>query len=234
MMFLFLFSGWIAFVVLACLHFTRTRRFPVLLVLLALVLVPATFLEARWRHHERQYTQVARELTGIGDVEVVCQRLGSDLVDVSMLLGYVPYNADGTSGKFAFLRRETCKGLARFKARPSAAGSAEWMAVHVLSHEAMHLAGEHNEAKAECAAQQRNAITAQLLGASERQARVMSLGYRATGYQRLPDQYRSKECADGGAWDEDLPLPPWDDERRGAQRPAYAPDFADGAAVLPR
>lgn len=236
LIFFVLLFGWLAFLIAACVHFSGTKPLTWTLVMLLVVLVPTSFLEGRWRYNEHQYTEVARSLTGIDDVEVVCQRLGSNLVDVSNILGYVPYNTDGTSGKFAFLRRETCKSLATFRRSPGAAGPEEWLAVHVLTHEAMHLAGIQNEAMTECAAQQRDAITARLLGASPLTAPAVAVGYRETGLPRLGPDYHSEECASGRAWDENLPDPPWattPGEPPPAGTEAWQPPFASNARPLP-
>ena len=200
LVFFTLLIGWAGFIVAAAMHLTAARALPKTLIFLLIVLVPLTVVESRWRWNEHRLTVTARELTGIDDVEVLCQRLGSDLIDVSPVLGYVAFNADGTSSKGAHLRRETCRSLADFRRSTESAGPAQWLAVHVLTHEAMHLAGLHDEAQAECAAQQRDGLTAVLLGASARSATRLGPGYRATGFHLLPERYQSPDCVDGGAW----------------------------------
>ena len=75
-------------------------------------------------------------------------------------------------------------------------------AVHVLTHEAMHLSGRLEEAAAECAAVQRDAHTARLLGAP-------AAAYWRDVYPLMPDGYRSADCRPGGTLDDGLTDAPW-------------------------
>jgi hypothetical protein len=90
--------------------------------------------------------------------------------------------------------------------RPS---RAQVVAVHVLAHEAMHMAGLVQEHAAECAAVQRDARAARLLGASPDDARALAVAYWRTVYPAMPDGYRSTACRPGGTLDEHLPDAPW-------------------------
>ena len=65
------------------------------------------------------------------------------------------------------------------------------IAVHVLTHESMHMAGLTAEAEAECAAVQRDAQTARLLGANAQQAEFLSRAYWHGVYPDMPDDYRT-------------------------------------------
>jgi hypothetical protein len=56
---------------------------------------------------------------------------------------------------------------------------------------------------------QRDARTAQLLGASPTDARALAVAYWRTVYAGMPDGYRSADCAPGGPLDEHLPDAPW-------------------------
>jgi hypothetical protein len=67
-------------------------------------------------------------------------------------------------------------------------------AVDVLSHESWHLHGIRSEAQTECRAIGTNAWTAQQLGATAEQGRALALLYRETGYELLPDLYRTLDC----------------------------------------
>ena len=87
------------------------------------------------------------------------------------------------------------------KRRPS---HEQVVAVHVLPHEAMHLSGRLNEAAAECAAVQRDAHTARLLGAPDAAAAELAAAYWRNVYPLMPDGYRSADCRPGGALDERL------------------------------
>jgi hypothetical protein len=67
------------------------------------------------------------------------------------------------------------------------------VAVHVLTHEVMHMVGITSESLAECAAMQRDPDTASALGASPAEAVALAQRYRAEVYPLMPDAYRG-EC----------------------------------------
>jgi hypothetical protein len=81
--------------------------------------------------------------------------------------------------------------------------------VHVLTHESMHMRGLTDEAAAECAAVQRDAMTARLLGADATAATALARSYWTQMYPRMSDDYRSGECTPAGPLDEHLPDAPW-------------------------
>jgi hypothetical protein len=73
----------------------------------------------------------------------------------------------------------------------------------------MHMRGQPNEAEAECEAMQRDAETAQLLGASPAEGLKLARDYWLVDYPNMPDAYRTDECTLNGSLDEHLPDPPW-------------------------
>ena len=73
--------------------------------------------------------------------------------------------------------------------------------MHVLTHEAMHLAGVMGEAEADCLAAQLDALVAEALGADRRFARLLAREYWTYCYPTQSTAYRSRECHDGGALD---------------------------------
>jgi hypothetical protein len=73
----------------------------------------------------------------------------------------------------------------------------------------MHLAGRLDEAGAECAAVQRDAHTARLLGAGPADAAGLAATYWRDVYPLMPDSYRSGQCRAGGSLDERTPDAPW-------------------------
>jgi hypothetical protein len=109
---------------------------------------------------------------------------------------------------------------------------AKLVAVHVIAHESMHLAGVVDEAVADCLALQLDASVATGLGASGSFARSLAREYWSVYYPAQDASYRSGACRDGGALD----LFP---ERRGWPTPTRYPaglaaivsSFAAGAAV---
>jgi hypothetical protein len=181
------------------------RRVPVpwisLLLLLALAigaLVPGV-LRGRL---ERQLSAAAATDVGV-PVKVHCQSLGA-------AFGYVRYGAGGVPEHSTLIKRDQCRDLARYlrsdKHDPS---RDEVVAVHVLSHESMHMAGVTSEAVAECDAVQRDERVSELLGAGPADARSLAETYWATVYPNMPDDYRSGDCAAGGKLDAHLGNGPW-------------------------
>jgi hypothetical protein len=143
-------------------------------------------------HQERRLGRAASELAG-ARVAVRCQSLGGAFVDGGPELGYVRWRADGHPEPWALHRPSRDQVLA----------------VHVLPHEAMHLSGRLDEAVAECAAVQRDARTARLLGAADADAAGLAVAYWHDLYPLMPDGYRSPDCRPGGDLDEHLADAPW-------------------------
>jgi hypothetical protein len=139
-----------------------------------------------------------------------CQSIGGAALDVGVELGYVRFGPDGVPEPEALIKRDQCADLAAY-ARAGRDGPSrdQIIAVHVLTHEAMHMRGVAAEAAAECAAVQRDAATARLLGAAPEQARALAGAYWAKVYPAMPPEYRSARCGAGQSMDEGLPDAPW-------------------------
>jgi len=188
----------------------RRREFPwVSVVLLSVLAVGTAAPGVQRKREENRLARVASTLAGT-EVRVGCQTLGSAFVDAGAELGYVRYRRDGTPEHRRLIKRDQCRDLAAYlrssKRDPS---QRQVIAVHVLTHEAMHMAGITDEAGAECAAVQRDAWTAGLLGAAEVDARRLALSYWRAIYPRMPDDYRSAECAPDRVLDEHMADAPW-------------------------
>lgn len=188
----------------------RRRRLPVVsvavLVAAALALTVPTFLRHRL---EGRLAKAASVLVG-QPVQVHCQTFGQSFTDLSGDLGYVRFSAAGVPQHRTTIMRGPCGDLRHYLdgdfAQPTAN---EVIAVHVLTHESMHMRGQTDEADAECEAMQRDAETAQLLGATPPQGLALARAYWIQDYPNMPDAYRSPDCKLGGSLDEHLPDPPW-------------------------
>jgi hypothetical protein len=188
----------------------RARQAPTIAVPLLLI-IALTAGAIMWRHHqhERRLTNVASTLIG-APAQVSCQTLGSSMVDTGGDLGYVKWGPDGTPERRTLIKRDTCNDLAAFMKNPTAQAPEEQViAVHVLTHESMHMRGERAESRTECQAVQRNATTAALLGATNDQSRELARRYYQEIYPRQSADYWSADCAQGRALDEGLPDSPW-------------------------
>jgi hypothetical protein len=188
----------------------RPRRFPWVSVALLLAMGAGAAVPGVLRaSQERRLGGAASVLAG-ARVAVRCQSFGGAFVDAGPELGYVRWRADGSPEPWTLIKRDQCRHLAAYarsdKRRPT---RDQVVAVHVLTHEAMHLSGRLAEAVAECAAVQRDAQTARLLGARPADAAELAAAYWRNIYPLMPDSYRSGECRPGGAMDERLPDAPW-------------------------
>lgn len=163
------------------------------------------------KHHrlENRLAKVASELSGTA-AQVSCETfLESWMPKYIWFEGYVPHG----SGKL-HLRYAICHRLTEVIDSPEPQNRFHSTAVVVLTHEAMHIRGITNEAQTECAAIQRAAQAAILLGVPDANARELARTYWEVQYlqirQAQDSAYYSSECRPKGALDEGLPYPPWD------------------------
>ena len=188
----------------------RTRSFPVISVVLLIVagsgaLVPWV-MRARL---EGRLAGAASEVAGMA-VEVHCQSFGQAFTDVGSELGYVKWGPDGVPERRTLIKRDQCGDLSDYlKSDKESPPRDQVVAVHILSHETVHMMGETNEAVTECLAMQRNSEMAQALGATPEQARALSAAYWSDVYPTMPNDYRSGECGPELSLDAGLADPPW-------------------------
>lgn len=187
----------------------RERDLPVLSVsLLVVIAVVAAIPGAQRMIEERRLARVASELAG-RHVSVHCQDGAEAFVDAGSELGWVRFSADGVPEPRTLIKRAQCLDLKSYLAHRADPSWDEMVAVHVLTHESMHMRGERNEAVAECEALQRDALTAARLGATPAQAHALAVRYWQQVYPRMPEDYVSADCRPGGPLDEHLPTSPW-------------------------
>ena len=165
-------------------------------------------LAVRDHARESRLSGVASSLAG-RPVEVRCQSWAGAFTDAHVEPGYVRWEADGGPARETTLKADVCRTLGGYLRGTGDPSHGEVVAVHIVTHEAMHLAGIQDEAAAECAAVQRDARTARLLGASAADAADLASRYWAEVYPRMPDDYRTTECAPGRSLDERLGDGPW-------------------------
>lgn len=174
----------------------------VLAVVATFPVVDRVTLESRLSHS-------ASTLLGM-HVEVDCQTLTGSALDMGRELGYVKWGPGGIPEHKTLIKHPQCNDLHSYldssKQRPSAA---EILAVHVLTHESMHMSGITIEFVAECAAMQHDTALAEDLGAQPAAAHALAVTYWLTVYPEMPDGYRSADCRPGGSLDLHLPDAPW-------------------------
>lgn len=171
-------------------------------VVFAILAILTGFFEAEQQSRQRVATEVLSDIVGRKGVEVHCQRFTSALFDAQIgTLGYVSYDEPDV----VLLKRDTCDDLWSYihsdKENPTLD---QITAVHILTHEAMHVEGWWAESVAECYAIQYDAATALLLGATEEQALALQKNYYENFYPNMPGAYTSRQCTDGGEMDLNL------------------------------
>lgn len=158
-----------------------------------LVAVPALLFsanEARWHSFESHLAEAAQPVLGGRDAGFACERLMHNFWSSQGHVGHVWFDADGTPAHDAFLSSSTCARVKSWRDHPGSASVEEIVAVHTVAHEAAHLAGQRNEAEAECTALTHDREVMQRLGATAAQAQADVVRYLAEVYPRLPDEYR--------------------------------------------
>lgn len=183
---------------------SRTRSRPLLVTTLILAAAFGLFAEAGLHASESRYSQVAQQVTGRPEVTVQCQRISSGLLSTGVLRGWVNFE-NGKPTDIAHLDWQTCRDLRAWERNPDASIDdlpvEQVTALHVLTHEAMHLTGVSDESLAECAAIQSDETTALLLGAPTATAAALGPRYLEEMYAYMPDGYRSADCVEDGAMD---------------------------------
>ena len=188
----------------------RRRDFPRISVALCLVIGIGTAIPVGLHvRTERRLNAAASALAGV-EVTVHCQNASEATFDPGPELGYVKYGADGVPDHHTLIKWKPCHELAAWlgsdREHPT---RGQMIAVHVLTHETMHMAGSTDEAVTECRAMQRDAAMAERLGADPSAARSLAVRYWQEVYPSMAEGYRSGDCAPGGRLDEHLADPPW-------------------------
>jgi hypothetical protein len=181
---------------------------PVVASALLTAIAALGYFEYQAQAAEQRFGAIASQIAH-RDVSVRCQGLLGDVADISGHLGYVDFDASGNPSDTTHIARDACDWLKDYERGDHSVGLDSAMGVHTLAHEAMHLQGVIDEAKAECYGLQQMPRVAERLGASPQQAHALAVfSYRAI-YPQLPRAYRSPECAPGRALDLSKSTPSW-------------------------
>jgi hypothetical protein len=174
------------------------------LAIIALPLIVFGYTERQWVSAEKEFSSVAKTVEPVAP-GVHCQRLGESFTYAGAELGHVEFDENGLPTGPAWLSYETCQNLAAYwrstATQKTGPPLEQVIAVHVLSHESYHLAGIGTESLAECDAMQRDARTAQALGASQLQGLQLANTYWQSVYPDMPSDYTTRDCVSGGRLD---------------------------------
>jgi len=159
---------------------------------------------------ERRLSAIATELADDHVAHVHCNTVIDTMFDPeSMNIGHASFE----SGEIAF-QYPWCNTLMAYLRHPGRASIDELASLGLLTHESMHVRGEHNEARTECQAVQRTYRTARMLGVPVETAKHNAQDYYSYYMRRArtggdPDRYFSEQCAPGGDLDEHLNDASW-------------------------
>ena len=186
---------WLAWVAVRA--YVRGTRPVVSVAILLVLLIPALWTEVRWLRVQSAATATVQQLTGNRDAGVQCQRALATFLWAGADLGRVEWDQPDR----AWLTLETCQHLGSwYRSDRTAPTLDEAIAVHVLTHEAMHVDGERDEAVTECRALQSDARTVVLLGARPSRDRHSPGGSCARSTQRCPTSTARRSAAPEAPW----------------------------------
>jgi hypothetical protein len=197
---------------MSCMRITPTRGFA-----LAIVICAAAFVG--WRGYEKRELEdrlgaIATEIAG-RHVRVHCQGMFGAALDVTGESGSVMFGPDGRPASVTELKRDVCRRLDRYRHEH---GSAKFTcaangtrctmdtvkslhALQTLAHESWHLEGQRSEAITECYALQTTAEVAERLGATPPEGQSAARAVSTLLYPRMPPEYQTRDCHDGGPLD---------------------------------
>lgn len=163
-----------------------------------------------WRL-ERRLSAVSTRLAEGRQARVHCNTIIDTMFSPMQLhSGYAEFG----TGRIHY-QKPWCSVVRRYLRDPERAGPRELSALNLITHEAMHVRGERNEAIAECQSVRRNYRTARLLGVPDPVARRNALDFYEQLYRQrgsiggIQAAYFSSDCAPGKALDEKLDDSTW-------------------------
>ncbi len=189
------------------LHPMGPKRFDSYFFMMLLVALIVFAIPLRQYLYEEKLASAAGKLINNQFVGVTC---------LSRLGGFWHWNAAGfvkRGGTEIYLQQRTCNRLRNYLSDPAEANQRsvrdyrDVYGLHVLTHEAMHVAGIYNEQEADCAAFQRNHRMGELLGVPRHVS-----GQSAIVLHRFRPKtkgYYSDSCEPGRAMDEKLADAVW-------------------------
>lgn len=176
------------------------KPFPVISVCLCSILLGIFgWQELRWQNVQMQGTKAVKQVSLNEEGYLRCQRLSEALFDIhTSQRGSVSFGKP----KEAVVNYEECLELRSWlESGKETATPVQMQAIHVLTHEAVHVSGEYNEAVTECTAINRDTIAATALGASKSFAQELPIRYFEDYFPRMSSSYRLEGCAISPAFD---------------------------------
>lgn len=191
----------LTFCVLLFRHLMRMGRHVISMVFCAVLTVVPGWFAWQTRALELELAGAVQHVSGVHDADVDCQGFLREF-RLDNNLGEVRFGRDGTVSHTAGLRDSVCDNLrAWLDSDKNDPTRDQMIAVHVLTHEAIHVSGVIDERSTECQAMQADAETAIHLGATPEQAQALAERYYTEIYPHMPSGYHSNLCHEDGEYD---------------------------------
>lgn len=148
--------------------------------------------EIQWLSSEHQVSIAVATISGNPKGKLVCQRFSESLLDShTEVAGYVDWDHPDV----AVLKWEQCEQLFKWmNSDKTNSTEAEIFAVHILSHETIHVAGNRDEAQTECMAVKADSAMAQFLGATPAQGNAIATFYFNHIWPYMASDYKLAGC----------------------------------------
>ena len=160
--------------------------------LVSLLFLPLGLMELRWSVMESKISAVVDDISGKKGGSVHCQRFSEAFFDTKVSeAGHVSSDKPNV----AVVNYEQCQHIFAWLERGKGEPSREQMhAIHVLTHEAVHVSGQYNEAVTECTAINRDYLTVKELGGSLEQGHQLASSYYTGIWPGMPKEYILPGC----------------------------------------
>jgi len=169
------------------------KVFPVISVSLCAILLAITgFQEYKWQMVQVKGTEAVKAVSLNKDGYLQCQRFSEAFFDIhTTRLGSV----SSAHPNRAVVNYEECLEIQDWLAgNKSSATPKQLQALHVLTHEAVHVSKEYNEAVTECTAVNRDHLTAKAMGGSKQFVQEMPQRYYTEFFPRMRSDYILAGC----------------------------------------
>lgn len=169
------------------------KKFPIISVsLCAVILLVCGWQEAKWQNVQAKGSEAVRAVSLNKEGYLKCQRFSEALFDIHTTRAGLVSSARPNE---AVVNYEQCLDLQDWLGGgKDSATPKQIQALHVLTHEAVHVSREHNEAITECTAINRDHLTAQAMGASKKFSQEVPQRYYTEFFPQMSSSYRLDGC----------------------------------------
>lgn len=172
--------------------FLKKKLPAISLSLCGLLLAIVGWQEIQWQNMQAKGSEAVRAVSLNKEGYLKCQRFSEAFFDIHTTRAGSVSSARPNE---AIVNYEQCLDLQNWLGGNKASGTPKQIqALHVLTHEAVHVAREHNEAITECTAINRDHITASTLGASKKFAQEVPQRYYTEFFPQMSSSYRLEGC----------------------------------------